>query len=352
MFARAAHRWAGAVAVCVCALALAGCVPRQPAQRSAAAPAGEESRLAVVVTLYPLEEFAREVGGDRVAVSSLLTPGVHAHDFEPTARDLERLLASDLFVYNGAGFEPWVPEVVGTLAAAPDGPRVLDASAGLALRPYDEPGLEDAHDHAGEAGHDHRDEHGHGHKAEVGGVRGQVADPHVWLDPLRALRQLETVRDALVELDPAEADAYRARAAAYAERLRALDREFAAALRSCRSRELVVQHASFGYLAERYGLRQVSVAGLAGTDEPGPRRLKELVEWMRVRKVTAMFYEQRVDTRLAEALAEEAGAETLALHSLENLTAEERARGETYLSLMRANLGQLVRGLGCAAPEG
>lgn len=292
--------------------------PREPLAR----------RLQVMTTNYPLYEFAGVVGGDRVDVALLLPPGMEAHDFDPTPRDIERIARADLLLYNGAGFEPWIDRALPALATGAGGPkeaggpRAVDVTAAVAL-----PDVE------GEVVHDHEEE-------------GRP-DPHVWLDPRQAAGQVRAILTALTGLDPGGQAYYAENAGRYLDELAGLDREFAAGLKDCARRDLVVQHAAFNHLARRYGLRQVAISGLSHEMEPTPRQMAELVAFARERGVRAIFAETLVDSRVAGVLAAEAGATLLSLHPIENLTAGELTRGETYLSLMRGNLDNLRRGLGC-----
>ena len=260
----------------------------------------------VVASVFHLYEFARQVAGDRAEVVSLVPAGVEPHDWEPSPKDIAQVRRARLFVYNGAGLEPWALK----LQADPAGKAtaVISATAGLPL---------------------------------------QTGDPHVWLDPVLAQSQVEAIRAALARADPAGAAVYADNARAFTAKLAALDERFAAGLRDCARREVVVSHAAFGYLARRYGLEQVPVMGLAPESEPSPAALAAIVRLVRQRKVEAVFFETLVSRRLADSLAREIGARTLLLNPIEGLTREEAGAGKGYLDLMAANLASLRDGLGC-----
>ena len=227
-----------------------------------------------------------------------------------TPRAVGRIESAAFVLYLSHGFQPAVSKAV----AQARGKRI-DVLAGLPLRQSSEEGL--------------------------------TADPHVWLDPALARKQVETLRAALARLDPAGAEAYGARAKAFAAKLEALDERFAEGLRNCARREVVVSHAAFGYLTRRYRLEQVAVMGLAPESEPSPAALAAIVRLARARKVEAVFFETLVNRRLADTLAREIGARTLVLNPIEGLTREEAAAGKGYLDLMAANLVNLRDGLGC-----
>jgi zinc transport system substrate-binding protein len=269
-------------------------------------PAAAADRPLVVASVYPLYEFARAVAGDRAEVVALVPPGVEPHDWEPAPQDVVRIHKAKLFVYNGAGLEPWVEKLS----------RELGARGTLSVR-----------------------------ATERVPLRG--ADPHVWLDPLRAQTQVESIRAGLTRIDPAATAAYAAQGQAYLARLAALDARFTEGLRRCARRDVVTTHAAFGYLTARYGLTQVPIQGLAPEAEPSPADLVRLVKLARERNVRYVFFETLVSAKLAETLAREVGAKTLVLNPIEGLTREEQAAGKTYLSLMEDNLRNLRTALDC-----
>ena len=277
-------------------LAAAGCQQASP----------PDGKPLVVASVYPMYEFARQVAGDRARVVSLVPTGAEPHDWEPSPQDMAEIRRARLFVYNGAGLEPWAEKVKAELDAKTT--AVVSASEGIPL---------------------------------VG------KDPHVWLDPTLARSEVETMRAALTRVDPGGAALYATRAQAFSAKLAALDERFAAGLRDCARREVVVSHAAFGYLTRRYGLEQVPVMGLAPESEPSPAALAAIVRLARQRKVEAVFFETLVNRRLADTLGREIGARALLLNPVEGLTREEAAAGKRYLDLMEANLASLRDGLGC-----
>jgi zinc transport system substrate-binding protein len=286
-------------------------------------PPPRADRLPVVASFYPLYEFTRQVGGDRVEVTALVPAGVEPHDWEPSPQDMTRLERARLFIYNGAGLEPWAPKLLA--AAREGGPVAVNTTEGLALQVADLP----RHDHA--------------HAAPAKGE----PDPHVWLDPELARAQVEAIRAALARMDPAGAQVYEANARAFTERLAALHGEFEAGLADCARRELFTSHAAFGYLARRYRLTVIPIMGLTPEAEPSPAELARLVRLARRHRIRYVFTETLLSPRLAETLAREVGAQTLVLNPVEGLTREEEAAGTGYVDLMRQNLRTLRLGLEC-----
>jgi zinc transport system substrate-binding protein len=274
-------------------------------------------RLPVTASFYPLYEFASRVGGERVAVRSLVPPGVEPHDYEPTPQDVAALTRVRVLVYNGAGFEPWVGKL---LAQIPASAVRVDASEGLPLI-------------TGGAGDDSR-------------ARG-APDPHVWLDPLLAVRQVDRIVDGLTAADPDGRGVYVGNGTQLKNDLEALHRRFTARLATCRHRQFITSHAAFGYLARRYGLTQVAITGVDPESEPSPARLKQIIQEARRTGTRVIYYETLVTPRMAEVIAREVGARTAVLNPIEGLTPDEQRRGETYFTLMDANLKALAGGLDC-----
>ena len=292
---------------------------------------GQDEQLKVVATFYPLYEFASRVGGDRVLVENLTPAGMEPHDWEPNPRDMARLTEADLIVYNGAGFEPWLDKQLPDLTGR--GIKVVEATRDMSL-------IKEEQHYLGEDHHGHSHDH-HSHQHDF--ING---DPHIWLDPVLAMAVVGAVRDALTDVDPGGADIYNANAQAFRSELEALDHDYKTAAENFQRREIVTSHDAFAYLARRYDLQQVPVLGLSPDAEPTPARMREIIDFAREHDVKYIFFETLVSPRLAETVAREVGAGTLVLHTLGNLTADELAAGENYLTIMRSNLASLKQALG------
>jgi zinc transport system substrate-binding protein len=263
----------------------------------------------VVASFYPLAFATRELSGDEVSVTDLTPRGAEPHDVELSARDVKRIQDADVVVYLGSGFQPAVERAVRDAEGT-----ALDLLEGIELR---EP---PAHD-------EHEGEEGEG---------GETADPHVWLDPVLYARVVRRIADEL-GADPEP----------FAARLEALDADYTSGLGDCRTREFVTSHSAFGYLAARYRLEQVAIAGVSPEAEPTPRELEEITEHVRESGATTIFFETLVSPRVAETVARETGTRTDVLNPIEGLTEDEANRGEDYFSIMRANLAALRKALEC-----
>lgn len=300
-------------ALCAAALlALTGCAPA-PASSS---PAGKE-KLTVYATLFPQYDFAREIAGDRAEVILLLPPGVESHSFEPTPADIAGISKSDLLLYTGDAMEPWAAKlIVGDL---PDTVRAVDLSQGVAL-------LAEEHE-----------EEGHAHPF----------DPHIWTSPVNAMIMVRTVVSALCEADPEGAEAYRANGERYLAELESLDDEIRTIVSQAKRRELVFGgRFAFHYFTAEYGLTAYSAYDSCSEEtEPSAKAVSEVIGRVREDHLPVVYYEELTEPKVARSIAQETGAKLLLLHSCHNLSKDELAAGESYLSLMKQNAQNLREGL-------
>jgi zinc transport system substrate-binding protein len=251
-------------------------------------------RNSVVAAFYPLAYAAEQLGGPRLRVANLTPAGSEPHDLELSPADVATVKAARLVLLMGHGFQPQVER-----AARGSNARVVTL--------LDTPGLRRVGD-----------------------------DPHVWLDPLRYAVVVRAIGRAL-----------HVSAAPLLARLHALDRDYRAGLAHCAARDLVTSHAAFGYLARRYGLRQIAVEGLVPEAEPAPRDLARAVATIRASGTATVFTEPLASPRVARTVARETGTTVSPLDPLEGLTPRALARGADYFTVMRANLAAIRKGLGC-----
>jgi zinc transport system substrate-binding protein len=312
------------------ALALAMTIALLAGCRQGREPAPGEKKLRVVTTLFPLHDFVRTIGGDRVEARLLLPPGVEPHNFEPRPEDVVLLDKAELFVYTNRYMEPWADSLLKGIRNR--NLEVVDASAGVAFMRATE---DDDHDDHGAEGHDH-----HHH--------GEGMDPHVWLSIPNAVKMVSNIAAALERKDPTGAASYRKNAEAYRARLIELDGRFKAGLSGCRQHLFLHGgHYAFGYLAKQYGLTYVSAYAVSADAEPTSKKMMELVKQLRKNSLGYIFYEELLSPRVAETLARETGATLLKLHGIHNVSREDLAGGATYISLMEQNLKNLRTGLQC-----
>jgi zinc transport system substrate-binding protein len=281
-------------------------------------------KLSVATTFYPLYEFTKQVGGDKVSVINITPAGAEPHDYEPPAKALVAASKADVFVYNGGTFEPWTEKFVKDYKNT-----TVKASNGIRLA------AGETHDHddeqAEDAEHDHED----------------AKDPHFWLDPVLAQHVIVNIREGLSKADPGNKAYYQQRAEEYISKLKQLDQEYATGLQSCRLHTIVASHGAFSYVASRYGFTVEAITGLSPETEPSASRLAELTEHVKEEGISHIFFEHLVSTRLADTIAQETGAQTLVLDPIEGLTNEAQKDGKDYLSIQRENLRNLRTALAC-----
>ncbi len=284
---RHAARGSVAVAIACIAASLAGCATDTPS-------AGEPT---VVAAFYPLEYIATGVAGPDARVVALAKPGVEPHDLELSPAAVRTISSAELVLYLSR-FQPAVDDAVASTSAV-----ALDVASVVTL---------------------------------------DGEDPHFWLDPTLLAMYADAVGRRLAELDPANADGYTSRAAAVVADLTTLDSDFTAGLASCDRHTIVVSHEAFGYLAARYGLAQIGLAGIDPESAPSPARLREISALVRAQGVTTIFTESLVTARVAEALAADAGVTTAVLDPVESVIV-----GDDYSAVMGRNLVALGTALGC-----
>lgn len=289
--------------------------------------ADQPPRPVVVSTNTILNDFVRTLGADAIDARCLLSPGRDPHSFNPAPADVRQLVHADMLVINGLGFESWLTKFVsnsgfrGTLITASEGITPLRS---------------EEHDHHDHSGHDHA-HHDHSH--------GEI-DPHAWHDLAHAARYVTNIRDALIKLAPAHADAIRSRATAYLAELSALDTAFRERLSAIPSnrRKLVTSHDSLRYLGHAYGLEIVPISGLSPDQEPSARQLAAIVKLIRREKVSAVFIESTTNPKIPTLIAKEAGVTVINELYTDSLSAPDTP-GATFLGMARANLDTITTAL-------
>jgi zinc transport system substrate-binding protein len=265
----------------------------------------DDAKLLVVASFYTMADFAQKIGGERVSVRVLIPAGQDAHDWEPSPRDIAALESASVFIYNGAGFEPWAKD----LLAAVSNKRLAAVEAGA-------------------------------------GFDLIADDPHIWLSPLGAKHALKNIALGFARADPPHAALYEQAYGEYAARCDSLHEELSAALREAGlQKEFITVHAAFGYLAREYGLTQLSAGSGAGADEPSPLAMRRIISHAKEQNIRAVFYEEAVSKKTAQAIAREIDGSAVFLNPLESLSAEQARAGEDYFSVMQKNLAALAAAL-------
>lgn len=281
--------------------------------------ANAAERLNVLTSFSILGDMVENIGGDHVAVTSLIQPDSDAHSYTPRPKDIGTLSKADLVVFNGLQFEGWMQRL---LDAAHYTKPVIIASTGITPLPRGEDDDEDAHEH----------EHGHSH--------GQF-DPHAWLSLANGQQYARNIRDGLIKADPAHADDYRARADHYIAEMQRLDAEVRGTLTALPKNSVVVtSHAAFGYLAHSYGLTFLSPIGQSTDAEASASNIATLIDKLRQKTPHALFVENMSNPALIRQLSEETGIPISGVFYSDALT--RHGDGSTYLGMMAYNARQLA----------
>ncbi|MCM3757694.1 zinc ABC transporter substrate-binding protein [Sporosarcina aquimarina] len=292
----------------------------------------DDGKLDVYTTVYPLQYFTQRIGGDTVSVKSIYPAGTDEHSFDPTQKEMMKLADADLFFYVGLGLEGFVENAEKTLKNQ----HVTLLSTGDHI---DSTKLMEGHHHDSSDG----DEHEHSHEGEEHSEG--TTDPHVWISPVLSLDLAKAVRDGLTEQAPENKELYEKNFEALKSDLESLDKEFATMADQATSKKFFVSHAAFGYLANEYGLEQISIAGLNTQNEPSQKELAHIVEEAKEAHVKTILFEQNVSSKLTKVVQNEIGADSAILHNLSVLTKEDVANNEDYFSLMKRNIQVLSKAL-------
>jgi zinc transport system substrate-binding protein len=303
--------WIVCAVIMLIALTLIGCQGISESK----APVSSD-KLVVVTTIFPLYEFAREVGKDKVEVTLLLPPGAEAHTYEPKPSDIIRISSADVFIFTGAGLEPWAQDII---AGAPNKDLALiDASTKVTLLKIS------------------------------GNNTKESYNPHIWLDFNNDMKIVDAIAESYATKDPANRDYYLKNAQDYKTGLSSLDAHYRSALSNCTHREFITAgHDAFAYLAHGYDLQQISAYGVSPDSEPTPQKIKQIVDLTKAQGIGYIYFEELVNPKMAETIAAEAGVKTLVLNPGDNLLKDQFVRGMTFITLMEDNLANLKVGLGC-----
>lgn len=287
-------------------------------------------KIKVVTTFYPMYEFTKQITGDVVDVELLIPSTIEPHDWEPTPKDMRNIQNASLFIYNSEYMETWTADIKKSIGDSKV--KFIEASNGISLADGEEEEEEHGHEEDGHE-HEHEEEsHEHSH----------TKDPHVWLSPALAQKEVATIIDALINVDPANKEVYEQNSAAYIKDLKKLDNNYRTVLKNVAKKELITQHAAFHYLTNEYGMVQVPIAGLSPDEEPSAQKLAELKKFAKEHDVKVIYFEELASPKIAKTLASEIGAKTEVLSTLEGLSEEDQKKGLDYIGVMENNLEKLV----------
>jgi zinc transport system substrate-binding protein len=277
-----------------------------------------------VATIFAYYDALRAIGGDDVESVILLPAKMSPHEYEPTVRDRAVASSAALIVKNGLLIDTWVDKLT------VDNTSAVIVDVGQVVKDKGLPPIQTEIVSVTPAG-----------QASPAEEDVSAGNPHIWLDPRVQALAAEAIRDALVKIDPAHADGYRARAGAYLAELGKLDQDFAAAARTFKRKDFIGFHSAYAYLARRYELNQVAAVEELPGREPSPAQEKNIIKLIQDKGVTAVFMESRLPDKTADHIRAETGVKTGLLQPLETYESVD----QTYVSLMRANLQALKEAL-------
>lgn len=303
-------------------LPLSACSSNSTPQESA------DKKLSIITTFYPMYDFTKNITGNSAHISMLIDGTVEPHDYEPSAKDIAKIEDADVFVYNSKEMETWVPKVLDNIDT--DKVTVIDASKGIELME----GNDDYHDGVDDHDHDkENNEHSH------------VYDPHVWLDPVLAIKEVENIRNGLIKADEKNKAIFEKNASQFITQLNELNQEYEQAFQNAKNRVFVTQHAAFSYLARQYHLTQEPISGISPDVEPSAAQLAQIEEFVKTHDVKVIYTEELSSSKIAETIAKATGAKLETLSTLEGLTEQEQKDGKNYISVMKENLNALKQSI-------
>ena len=272
-----------------------------PSQKS------KTDKIKIVTTLFPLYDFAKNIGQDKVDVLLLLPPGVEAHSFEPKPNDVIYIDQADIFIYTGSQMEPWVSGLISAI----DNKKltVVDASQNISLLSN---------------------------------------DPHIWLDMSNAKTMVNNITESLISKDPGNSQFYKTNAQAYQQKLDQVDQSYFDLIKNCQSKEIVYAgHYAFGYLVSRYGLKYTSAQGVAPDSEPTASDLIGLVNQIKQNNIKYLYYEELSSPKIANIISSETQSKLLFLNAAHNISKDQFNQGTSFITIMEDNLSSLKTGLDC-----
>ncbi|MBA3283454.1 MAG: zinc ABC transporter substrate-binding protein [Nitrosopumilus sp.] len=260
--------------------------------------------LKVFASFYPVYDFVKKIGKDKVDVSVIVPNGMEPHDFEPTAKQIIDLQKADAIFVNGMGFESWINKL--------NNVTIVDLSRGLPLE-----------------------------------KNTQISNPHIWLDPLLVKLQAKNILNSLNGLDPQNKLYYNNNYVQFINHLDKLNVDIISSLTNCKLRDFLSFHDAFGYFANRYGLVQHSIQGPSTETEAPPQKIRESIDLSKQLGLDVVFTEDNIDPRLSDTVAQEINGQVLTLSPIETISDEEKQMNKDYISKMYDNLNNLKIALKC-----
>ena len=277
----------------------------------------EAKGMKIVTSFYPIYAMVKEISGDLNDVR-MIQSSSGIHSFEPSANDIAAIYDADVFVYHSHTLESWAGSL--DLSLQNSKVKVIEASEGMTLERVS--GLEDM-------------------QAGDGIDEKTLYDPHTWLDPEKVAEETQIIADKLSELDNANKDTYQKNAQSYSNKAHNLTNKYKPIFEKASQKTFVTQHTAFSYLAKRFGLNQLGIAGISPDQEPSPRQLTEIQEFVKTYKVKTIFTESNASSKVANTLVKSTGVSLKTLNPLE----ADPQNDKSYLENLEENLAVLAQEL-------
>ncbi|WP_223377793.1 metal ABC transporter solute-binding protein, Zn/Mn family [Schnuerera sp. xch1] len=261
----------------------------------------------VYVSFYPMYFLADEIGGDNIELRNVTPNGVDSHHYEPSMSQLKDIEKAQVFIYNGSGFESWVNKLLGNMI---NEDITINASDSVDLIMQD----------------------------------GRP-DSHIWLNPSNMIKIGEKIKEKFISLDRENKEEYEENFEELSNKLKELDDRFITELEERKHNSIIVSHAAFAYMAQRYEIEQIPVTGISHEQEPTPGTIADIIELVEDENHKYIFLETLASPKTVEVIAKEANLKTLTLNPIEGLTKKEQENNEDYISIMEKNLENLKKAL-------
>jgi len=268
----------------------------------------------VLATFYPVYDYARNVAGDKADVSLLVPMTVDVHDFEPTPSSIQAVSTANVLIYSGAGLEPWIPQIVA--AANNHGLIQVDSSQGIDLIQVPPQFQKD----------------------------NRAIDPHIWLDPVLAKKQIDNILQGLIKADPSDTSFFTSNANGYKVKLDYLNSEMVNATATVATKEFVPFHVAFGYFAKEYGLNQTAVFG-PFEDSPSAQDIQNIETVINNDHLCYVGFESLENTSVPDQIAAATHARPILMDPIEGLSVHDQTVGKTYLIKMQDDINNILTAL-------
>ncbi|SHE40124.1 zinc transport system substrate-binding protein [Caldanaerobius fijiensis DSM 17918] len=259
----------------------------------------------VYTTIYPLYDFTQKIAGNKLSVKNIIPPGVEPHEWEPTTKNVAEMSNASLVLYIGLDLDSWAVK-----AQNGSQTKFINVSKGVPLI-----------------------------------KEGNAINPHIWLSPSRAIIIARNIKDALISIDNKNKAYYEKNYENIKNQLQKLNKDYSEELKNTSKKSFIVYHSAFDYLAQDYGLKQISLTGLSDEQEPSPSRVAYVMDYIKKNKIKYIFTEPLTSPKAIKTIAADTHVQVLPLNTIEGLTQSEIKEGKDYFSLMRENLNNLKKAL-------